>query len=288
MLPILLEILISFFLIVIGLIYILKNVIEHKVGKEIWALYREISGRTDLELMMSLSFFSNWPDLRGEIKGKKVYVHPHKGSRRKNRAAKTIFGVENDIDLEGDIIIVPSSTLLSPEDYEFELDVPTLDKNNYNVYSQSRLDEEKIDDMFTKKISHYIHKLIEKNQEDFRAIILEPGIIMFSDYGLTLEKDRYISNLEELTEIVFAMEKNLGPEGTNEDFINTRIEKLIGESRTGIVKTMASLVLLGTAVVFLFQITQDFSFLLMNAGVLALIIGVLNIYIISDIGFKYT
>ncbi|MEF8873521.1 MAG: hypothetical protein V5A88_02490 [Candidatus Thermoplasmatota archaeon] len=285
MLPIWLEILGSFVVVILGFIYIMKKVVDHKVGKKIWKLYSEVSDRTDLKTRKSLNIFSDWPDLHGEIEGKKVYVHPNKGSKRKNRPSKTIFGIESDIELESDVIVLPSSTSMSPDAYEYEFEVPNLNKHNFSVYSQSKLDEEKVDDIFTKEVTGKINDLVKKNQENFRAIILEPGLVMFSIYSLEFEKDEVLENLKRSSKIVTAIEQNLGDEFLNENFVNLRIEKLSKGSRTTLVKTAASCILLGVSIYLFYQIIQGFSFFLMNAGIFALAISLLNLYILSKIRY---
>ncbi|MFW5907959.1 MAG: hypothetical protein ACOCTR_06315 [Candidatus Natronoplasma sp.] len=287
MLPLWLEVFGSFVVVIISFVYIMKHVVEYKVGKDIWDTYRDVSNETELEVRKSLNVFSNWPDLHGTADGKKVYVHPHKGSKRKNRPAKTIFGVESDIDVEGDLIVVPSTTELSPDSYEYGLDVPNLNKRKYDVYSQSKLNEKIADKIFTKEVTGKIHDLVQKDQEDFRALILEPGLVMFSQYGLELDAGEAPEKLKVLSNLVGAMEESVDSEGSNEDFVNLRIEKLDKKSRVGTVKTIFSCILLGVSFYFLYQLMQGFSFLFMNIGIFGLAIGVLNLYILAYIRLRY-
>jgi len=282
-----LEIVGSFVVIFIGFLYLMKKVVDHKVGRDIWALYSDVSKLTSLKTRKSLNIFSDWPDLQGKIGKRTVYVHPNKGSKRKNRPSKTVFGVESDIELEGDVIVIPSSTALEPDAYEYEFEVTNLKKRKFLVYGQSRLDEEKLEQIFTKEVTGKINQLVKKNRAEFRAIILEPGLLMFSLYALEFEKEELVENLKKLSEIVKTMEEDLGEDYLNENFVNLRIEKLGEKSRTTLVKTVGSFILLGISIYLFYHMIQDFSLFLLNAGVFASASSVINFYILSEIKFRY-
>lgn len=287
MLSFILEICGSFALIVGGFVFVIKAVVERKVGKILWDLYGSVSSKTNLETKESLNIFSDWPDLQGEFGGRKVYVHPHKGSKRKKRPSKTIFGTETDIEIEEDIIITTPSTVLSPDSYEYELEVPNLNKHKYNVYSQSKLSDKKKDLLFSKEVSAKIHRLIGKNQEDFRALIIEPGLMMFSIYGLEFEDEVISRNLRGLVKIARTQENSLEKEDLNENFVNPRIQRLGKKSRTTLIKTIVSLLLLGASPYLFYLTIQDFSLFFLVGGIFSAVIAIANLYVLYEIKFKY-
>ncbi len=287
MLSFIIEICGSFALIVIGFVFLIKAIVERRVGKILWDLYGSVSSKTKLDTKESLNIFSDWPDLQGEIGGRKAYVHPHKGSKRKKRPSKTIFGIETDVEIEGDIIITKPSNKLSPDAYEYELEVPNLNKHKYNVYSQSKLSDEIKDRLFSKEVSAKINRLIEENQEDFRGLIIESGLMMFSIYGLELEDELISRNLRGLVKIARTQEKNVEKEALNENFVNPRIQRLGEKSRTTLIKTIVSLLLLGASPYLFYLTIQDFSLFFLVGGIFSAVIAIANLFILSEIKFKY-
>jgi len=281
MLPSWLEILGSLIIIVIGIFYLIRIIYNHKIGKKIWDVYSEVCENKDLEVKKSLNLLSDWPNLYGDMYGKRVYVHPDRGMRK--NPSKTIFAVENKLELPSDIII-NTSEVNQPED-TYELEIQNIKKYNLNIYSKRKIDEDQVDDLFPREVLRKINKLIEKNEEDFRAMIFESGLAMFSTFKINLDKDNISENIEEFSEIVTYMEKN-SPE-LNEYLESPRMMEISEGTKIGYIKGVIPFLLFVAAGYLSYSTIQDFSFLFLNLVVVFSLVGFVKLYIFLHNERKY-
>lgn len=281
MIPFWLEILGSFLVIIFGLVYLLRVIYSHKAGRKIWKSYSSLSEKEDLDVKKSLNILSNWPNLYGEVNGKEVYVHPNRGKRKS--PSKTIFAVETDIDLSDDMIIATSEAEV-PEDTH-ELDAQNLKKYKYKVYSKGKYGDEFIENLFSKKASKEIAKLIERNEETFRAMIFEDGLAMYSTFGIDVDEESISTNLEELSDVVKEIEKNISR--VSEGLRNQRMAKIGEGTSSTVIKGIFSSLLFVIGGYLFYQISIDFSFLLLNIATLFAIIGSLKLYVLVYTSWKY-
>ncbi len=281
MLPSWLEILGSLIIIVIGIFYLLRIIYNHKLGKKIWDVYNKVSKDEDLEVKKSLNLLSDWPNLFGEIVGRRVYVHPDRGGRKS--PAKTIFAVENKIELPSDLII-NTSEVNQPENTE-ELNIKNIEKYNLNVYSKRKIDDDKIDDLFSSEVAMKLNKLIKKNEEDFRAVIFESGLAMLSTFKINIDKDNISENIEEFSNIVSDMEESTSK--INEHLKSQRMMKISEGTKSSYIKGVIPLLLFLLTGYILYQTIEDFSILFLNAAIVIGIVGIVKIYIFLHNELKY-
>lgn len=263
--------------------YLVRLVYKHKESRKIWESYLEVSKKIDLEVKRSLNLLSNWPNLYGEKDERRVYIHPDKRKKRKGVPSKTIFAVENDIDLTGDVIIGPSDIPV-PED-SYELDIQNLTKYKYKVYSRSKVDEDVVEDLFSKSVSRKIHRFIEANEENFRAIILEPGLAMFSSFGVLLNEENISEHTEGFLEIVEDIEKS-APD-LNENLENPRVSKISKGTKSNYIKAVFPVILLAISSFTMYRMLPGFSFFLFNVSIVALLIAVFKFFVLFYPSYKY-
>ncbi len=276
------DVVISFAIMVIVLFYLLKKIVSHRTSKDIWKLYSNISEKTDLEVKDSMRLISTWPNLFGKVGGKRAYIHPDKGNVKKN-PPKTVFAVESKIDIEDDIIVTDSESS-APED-TYDLDVPSLNNYKYEVYGVSKLDEEKVDDLFSKKVAGKINSLIEDDQENFRGIIFEPGLVMFSTFNVDIDEEECMDILKKLSDIVEELEE--GFSDLNEELVSPRLYQISEGTKATTIKSAVMILLLGLGGFLLYRTYLNFSLIFLNIAIGALIIGLLNLYSTASTTWKY-
>jgi len=281
MLPSWLEILGSAIVIFVGMFYLIRIIYNHRLGNKIWNVYNKVSESEDLVVKKSLNLLSDWPNLYGDMNGKRIYIHPDRGGRKS--PSKTIFAVENKIELPSDLII-NKSEVDQPKDTS-ELDVKSINKYNLNIYTSRETDTNKVNDIFSSKISRKINKLIERNDEDFRAMIFESGLAMFSTFKIDLDKDNISNNIEEFSDIVTDMEEN-SPE-INEHLKSPRMMQISEGTKSSYIKGLIPLLLFVVAGYLLYQVQQDFSFLFLNLGVVIALVGTVKLYTFLHNELKY-
>ncbi len=281
MLPSWLEILGSLIIIVAGILYLLRITYDFRLGKKIRDVYNLVAKNKDLEVKKSLNLLSDWPNIYGEINEKRIYVHPDRGGRKS--PSKTIFAVENNIELPTDLII-NKSEVSQPKDTE-ELEVQNIKKYSLDLYSKREIDEEQVNDIFSSEVAKKINKLIERNEEDFRAMIFESGLAMFSTFKINLDKDNISDNIEEFSDIVTDMEENTSK--INEHLKSPRMMKISEGTKTSYVKGLIPLLLFVITGYLLYQILNDFSFLFLNLTVVIALVGIVKLYVFLDNELKY-
>ncbi len=273
MIPTWLEIIGVFAVIILGILYMIRIIYNYRIGKDIWRTYKKVAESKGLEVKKSLNLLSNWPNLFGILGGKRTYIHPDRGGRK--NPAKTIFAVENKIELPSDLII-NTPDISKPRD-SHELKVEEINKQGLDIYSSRKINEGEIDDLFTKDIVERIDDLIKNNQEDFRALILESGLAMFSKFKIDLDEDSLSENIEKFSDIVADMEQNTGL--FNEHLDSPRMSKISEGTKMGQVKFLFPILLLGFSGYLLYNTLQTFSFLSLNAGIIIGAVGMIKLYV---------
>lgn len=276
-----LEIIGSLVVIIGGILYTVRLVNAYRAGSEIWKTYNEISERMGLKTKRSLNLLSDWPNLFGEIGDKRMYVHPDRGKGK--HPSKTIFAVESNIDLSTELIIGLSDTDV-PEGTK-QLDIKSINKYNYNIYAKDEIEDDRVKKLFSGKAVRKIKDLIERNKENFRAVIFEPGLVMFSTFEIGLDEQNMSENIEDLCDIVDTIEEN-DPE-SNDHLENPRMMQLSKGSRSGVFKALFPLLLFGVAGYLLYQVMQDFSLFFLNTAVILTLIGFLKFQVSFYNEWKY-
>lgn len=276
-----LEILGFFILIVVGIIYLTRIIYNYKIGKKIWKVYTEIAEEIDLEVKKSLNVLSSWPNLFGELRGKRTYVHPDRGSRKS--PAKTIFAVENKMELPSDLII-NKSDVDQPKD-SHELGIQSINEHDLNIYTNAKIDEDEVDDLFTGEVGDKINELIQNNPEDFRAVIFESGLAMFSKFKIDLDKDSVSNDIDEFTEIVKDMEKSTSL--LNEDLDSPRMRKISKGTKSTHIKAIIPLIFFGISGYLIYRTAQNFSLLFLTAAAVLATIGGAKLFVALHNEWKY-
>ncbi len=273
MLPDLLEILGSLVVIVIGLFYLIRIIYDHKLGKKIWDVYDQVSEEKNLSVKKSLNLISDWPNIFGRIDDRRVYVHPDRGGRKDT--AKTIIAVENKLDLFGGIII-NTPDVGQPKDTQ-ELEVKNISKYKLDIYSREDVDEERINDLISSDASRKINDLIESNRDDFRALIIEPGISMFSTFKIEMDSEKISKNLDELLEIVEFLEAS--KDHLSEEVESLRMTHLSEGAKHSHVKALLPILFLGIGSYLIYRLMHGFSFFFMITGTVLVLLGVTKLYL---------
>lgn len=275
MASLILEIFISLVITVIGFVIILKIYFSGKFGKKIWDLYGEVAQECPLSRQEGRLGNYGLPDLFGEVKGRRVYVHPSKKRRGKGeRPAKTIIAVENTLDISQDLIVSnPETSDISGE--LPRLEITALERFDYRVNTPEG-DGEKAYEIFTDEVAKELNRMIVKNGESFRALILEPGAAMFSTYGMDMDKERMMDNLHRLIDLVDLMEET-GPV-LEEGMISERFETISKKNSLLKIEMSILVILLGTAVYLIYDSILSRSYLFSNVGVILLLITSVRLY----------
>ncbi len=275
------EIVGTFLIVLPTVIFLTRKLNYYKLGKNIWEEFSGVAKESDLELQDSLILLSDWPNLLGKVKGRMAYIHPDKGGRKK--PAKTIFAVKSNIAEEYEAVIVRSGDA-QPED-TYKIDVPSLKNYNYEVFSKSKLDGKRLDKLFSKSVTGKMDELVIENNENFRAFVLEPGLMMFSTFNITIDKKTCLKNLELLGDIVKEMEKD--SESTNDGFVNPRLDKLSEGPKSNMIKGVLIVFMIGISIAAFYRTLLDFSLFFLNLGVATMLLGLSSFYTSLMTSWKY-
>lgn len=267
---------------IIGFVIIIRTLLGNRYQKELWRTFSKVAQKFDLRVIHSSNIVSNYPDIYGQIDNRKIYLHPAKKKRgRKSRPAKTVFGVEHGIRIEDNVLITRKSTE-TKNDNLMDLHVDKLKKYKLKVQSGSKLNENVIDDMIDNEVARKINDLIEESGDNFRALIIESGLLMFSTFGFEEEEDVIDEYIEKLYEITVKMEENLGEV---EDVYNERFVQLDQRNYAIPIKygIDISLILIGAYLIY--SSFSDLSFIFLNIGVVIVLVALVRIYSLSSLLF---
>lgn len=254
---------------ILGGLGLMKVFISGKSRNEVWSLYEELSD--EMELQRSEGSTANYglPDLSGEKEGRKIYIHPVRG--KKKQPPKTIYGVEHDFTVEGDIIVTSPETSSLEKELP-ELDIPSLKKYDYQVVTENHKNEDMANKIFSRKAASKLNRMISRAGDDFRALIIESGLVMFSTYGIKDDGEQIKERSSDLIDLVEEMEESSGIEGGTPS--NERIEKIAEKSRTVYLEVGMMGALLAVSAYLFINVMSNFSiFFLSLAIIMALIAG---------------
>ncbi|MFP4001187.1 MAG: hypothetical protein ACOCTN_03625 [Candidatus Natronoplasma sp.] len=264
-----------------GSLYTVRLINAYRAGSEVWGVYDAASERIGVKVKRSLNLLSDWPNLFGKVSDRRVYVHPHKGIG--SRPSKTIFASESRIELPTELIISISDTDVPEGTKEIELE--NINKYNYNLYAKDDIESDHVKNLFLGEAGRKINDIIEKNQEDFRAIIFEPGLVMFSTFEIEMDKENISENVRDLCDMVDTLEEN-SPE-INEEIENPRMMQISKGSRSGVIKAIIPFLLFGIAGYMITQLMYDFSLLFLITSVILVLIGLLKLFVSFFNVWKY-
>ncbi|MFO7991548.1 MAG: hypothetical protein R6U61_04535 [Thermoplasmata archaeon] len=268
-----LEIIGGIVLSVLALLAFIKILFSARARKQVWDAFEGTEENSGLERREGLGISYGMPDLVGNIDGRKVYIHPVRGKKGKRaRLSKTVYAVESQIDLGGDIVISSPETIEDDENLE-GLDVPRLKKYGLAVSSESIESREAVKRLITKDAANKIHRLKVKNGEDFGGLILEPGIMMFSKFNIDVDEVKMRETLQEMVRLISSMEDDR-PD-LNEDIKNKRLKEVEKVSKT-VHADIA--IMFGIAALSVYFIYDHPSLLFLNLGVVLLGLSVSRVF----------
>lgn len=270
-----LELIGSFIVIILGFLGLIRILWGRKEKKKIWGSYRDLSDDAELELREGSGMSYSLPDLYGEMEGRKVYVHPGKGNKKKR--PKTTYAVETKIPMDGSIIIS------SPETSEVEeghpsIDVPNIEKYDLAVNTESIENESIVKNLLSKKVSSKINHLASANKDDFRGLVLEPGLAMFSNFGIKRDIEKIKDTIGDVVELVDEMEKSSSE--IKDSLQNERLRKFSEKSKTVYLELSImsavlafSIYLTYTSLMDMLNPSADFSIFFLNLGIVTMLIS---------------
>ncbi len=274
------EIIIILLSAVIGFVLIIRTWLGYRYQKELWSIFNKVAEKFGLKVRHSTTILSNYPDIYGTIDDRKVYLHPAKRKRgRKSSPAKTVFGVEHGIRVEEPIIITKPSTETRKEDL-MELEVDKISKYKLKIKGESKLDENRLKDMVDNTVARKINSIIEESGDNFRALIIEPGLLMFSTFGF--EQDESVINgyIEGLYEIALKMEDNLGEV---EDVYNERFYQLDETNYALPLKYVIDITLALLGIYIIFSSLGEMSFIYINVGIVILAVAAVMLFTLTSL-----
>lgn len=277
------EIIIVLLSAVLGFIIIIRTLLTNKYQKELWSTFSNVARKFRLNVRNSSTIKSNYPDIYGKIDDRKVYLHPAKKKRGfKPRPAKTVIGLELGAGIEESIIITKSSTETKKDDL-LELDIDKLEKYKLKVKSESKLNENILKEMIDNSVARKLNNLIEESGDNFRALIIESGLLMFSTYGFQGSEDTINEYIQDLYEITVEMEENLGE---IEDIYNERFAQLEERNYAIYFKYIIEISLALVGIILIISSFEGMYFVLLNIGIVILAVALVMIYSLTSLILK--
>ena len=274
------EIIIILISAILGFLVIMRIWLSYRYQKELWSIFNKVTEKFGLKVRHSSTITSNYPDIYGTIDERKVYLHPAKRKRfLKSRPAKTVIGVEHGIRVEDNIIITRPSTKTKEEDL-VDLDVKKLTKYKLKIKSASKLNEDLLKDMVDKTVARKINKIIEESGDNFRALIIEPGLLMFSTFGFEQDEDIIDEYIEEMYEVALKMEDNLGEV---EDVFSERFSQLDERNYALPLKYVIDITLALVGVYMILSSLDSMAFIFINIGIVILAVAVVMLVTLTSL-----
>ncbi len=262
----------SFVLAVLGFLALIKIIKSARARKQVWDAFKEFEDESELDRREGLSISYGVPDIVGYIDDRKVYIHPVRSKKgKKPRPAKTIYAIESNIDVNKNVIISsPETTEQNPD--LAELEVPTLKRYGLKVNTERYDNHKAVEHMVSKDVATMINRLFVKHGDDFRALILEPGIVMFSTFKIDIDTEQMKEKLYDTIKLVESMEDNL-PE-SEESIQNERLEELEKTSKTVYADMVIMTLVIAASIYIIYDSLKGMSFLFVNLGmILSLLAG---------------
>ncbi len=259
--------------IIVGFFIIMNIHNAWKYRRDYWYVFRKTAKKLEMEVKEGPMAEYGLPNLYGKLGGKEVYVHPVKRKKQEN----AVFAVSNSIMFEGDIVIT------SPETTELKADistikVPSFEREGLEVKSNIRSNRELVDKLFTEKEVDMLKKLVKKKGYVFRALIIEPGICMFSTYKIPKDADDIQNTLNSLVKLVKGLESNT----TKEEVYNKRFQKVSRRNNMIVLEMGMMLFFLSTGTIMIISVPGAFSWIALNIGIILILISILRIFFIAQ------
>ncbi|MFW6196680.1 MAG: hypothetical protein ACOC5D_05015 [Thermoplasmatota archaeon] len=277
------EIIIVLLSAVLGFILIIRTLLSNRYQKELWSTFSNVARKFGLNVRNSSTIKSNYPDIYGKIDDRKVYLHPAKKKMGfKPRSAKTVIGLELGARIEESIIITKSSTETKKDDL-LELDIDKLEKYKLKVKSESKLNENILKEMIDNSVARKLNNLVKESGDNFRALIIESGLLMFSTYGFQGSEDTINEYIQDLYEITVEMEENLGE---IEDIYNDRFAQLEERNYAISFKYIIEISLALVGMILIISSFEGMYFVLLNIGIVILAVALVMIYSLTSLILK--
>ncbi len=267
------ELIIVFFTTMLGFFALKSIFFSWRRKKGHWRAFRKTARRLSLEVKGGPLPDYDMPNLYGDFRGRKVYVHP---AKRKEQNS-TVYGVSNAIKLEGDMVVTsPKTTIL--ETYMDTLKVRSLGKEGLKIMSPVKENQKLAGVIFTDKAVEKLKELVDMKGDLFRALIMENGICMFSTYRIPEDEEEIESTLELLADMTECLESEV--EG--ESISNIRFQKVSRGSRMVTVELVLMGVFTLTGILALFTVPVAFSWIALNMGIMLILVSALRIFTIAE------
>ena len=268
---------------IFGFLLIMRIWLSYRYQKDLWAIFSKVADKFGLKVIHSSTITSNYPDIYGTIDERKVYLHPAKRKRFiKSKPAKTVIGVEHGIRVEDNIIITRPSTKTKEEDL-VDLEVDKLTKYKLKIKSGSKLNEDLLNDMVDNTVARKINNIIEESGDNFRAMIIEPGLLMFSTFGFEQDEDLIDEYIQEMYEIALKMEDNIGEV---EDVFSERFAQLDERNFALPLKYIIDITLALLGVYMILSSLDSMSFIYINVGIVILTVAMVMLITLTSLVIK--
>ncbi len=269
----------SFAVAVGGFLALMKIIVSMRARKEVWDIFKKMEERGDFQRREGTKTGYGMPDLVGKTAGREIYVHPVRSmGGKKPRPSKTVYAVESKLNIDEDIIIFSPDTSEMDEKLPI-LDAPRLEKYGYNVASERHKNQGIVDKLLNKEVANRVNRLIVKNGDRFRAVIIESGLVMFSTFKIENRSEKMKENIDGLVELVELMEDNYTDLEDEQD--NERLKVVRKKSNFVYVDLALMGAVSALAIYIIYYHMIDLSFFFVNLGVVLFMISALRAYSIS-------
>ena len=267
----------------LGAIVILQAITRKKEGEKLWAVYGEVAKELGLAEREEVMAGYGFPDVVGEIKGRKTFIHPIVG-KGGGGLPKTAFAVEHKIKFNGKIMITTTKPLkMVPRSFRHKLTLanPYGKDWAFLVSGQSKEDIKVVAELFSGDALGLLSKIVHRNHEDFLYFFLESGIAILYTLDWENDKENLKNNLLDTLKLVEIMEANapyLDPKIKSELFVRAEGKSL---SKARDMFLSATLIPLGVIIlVFLAPTVSDIwsMAVVVSIGLLVILIGTTRIY----------
>ncbi len=268
---------------VIGFLGIIKMMATYRKRKGLWSTFKDTA--EELGLVRKEGGLSGYglPDIFGEMEGRQVYVHPVLKKRGKeSEPGKTIYAVEHELEVHGPIVISSPETSSMEEDL-YEMDVPSLNKKDYEVRTENHQNEEITGSLFSREVTSKISHMVKRNKDNFRAIIIEEGLLMFSTFGVERSGESIKENLEDAFDLVEKMENGAS---TVSEVKSQRLEKLSEKKPLALPEIGLMAVVSVIAVSLITASVRGLSYFYMNMGIVVLLVALTRIFVVVNMKLR--
>lgn len=274
----------SFVLAVLGFLALIKIIKSARARKQVWDAFKDFEENSELKRREGLSVSYGMPDIVGNVDDRKVYIHPVRSKKgKKPMPAKTIYAVESDIDVNKNVIISSPETTEQDPDLA-KLEIPKLKRYGLKVHTERYDNQKAVEQMVSKDVANKINRLVVKHGDDFRALILEPGIVMFSTFKIDIDPEQMKEKLREIIKLVESMEDR-HPE-SEESIQNERLEEVEKTSKTVYADMVIMTLVIAASIYIIYDSLKGMSFIFMNLGmVLSFLAGARLISIVYTRGW---